>query len=346
MHLTDIFEARSHPDVNTALRPRDVVKAVEPFFFRDDAYLSMLNLQKVGVHPNTPYDSTPAGVYAYPLGEQYIVSQFLKDSLPHAGWAKYATVMIRKPGINMLTDGMSKADLAPYGERLDEMVEARFDGRAWRDVKAAALDINHRNIQKDAHQFYRETEAAAVLFMLLKSHTPAQLKASLASSMDRYMWKRNAARPRIWNGILRKLGFEAVDDRGSSMIFNVEPFQICFLSTAAISNFEMFRNGRSSIYAHDNEIKSAGHFFRLVKDGDIDGLQGLKIINAILKGQEMPDVSRLGGYDPNIRFSDGQLRTYVQWLRDTREEDFYDWVLEHKGPWGINAPRLRAALGL
>lgn len=346
MHLGDIFEARSHPELNTGMRPRDVVKAVEPFFFRDDAYLSMINLQKIGVHPTTPYDSTPAGIYAYPLGEQYIVSQFIKDSLPHAGWAKYATVMIRQPGINMLTDDMSKDDLAPYAEKLDTMMAKRFDPKAWFDVKDEALDLASRSIKKESHEFYRATEAAAIVLMLLKTHTAAELKPHLARSMSVYLLKRNAARPRIWNGILRNLGFDAIDDRGSAMIHNVEPFQMCFLSTKAISQFEMFPNGRSSIYSRDNEIKSAGQFFRLLAKGQIDGLEGLKIVNAIMKGEEMPDVSRFGAYDPNIRFSDGQLRTYVDWLRETRGDEFDAWVQKHKGPWGIDAPRLRAALGL
>lgn len=323
MYIRDIFEGRRNPELNSELRSRQVAKTIEPFFFRKDAYLSMVNLPKVGVNPTSPFHSTPSGIYAYPLCEQIIVSNFLNDNLPHATYEKFVAVLMMNPQARVLSSEYPESHYAEESVALDEIMVNKFSADYWNTVVEQAKG----SAEQDNHNLYQKIRYAAVLLTVAKTLPPKIVMGQLlGDQLEMYLWKQNNSKPRIWNGLLRRIGFDAIEDLGTSMIHNAEPFQTCFLSTSAIASHEIFKNGRSSLYGQGKELQSAGQLIKLIASEKIEVFAALEMIAMIFNKMGLPKSDIISSYDRSITFTDAQIKTIVDWAKKNNRERFENWL--------------------
>jgi hypothetical protein len=314
--IFSLFEARRNPEINTGMRSKQVSANFEPFFGNHDAFVSMIDVPKIGINPKTGHHTTPAGIYAYQLGAHEIVNQFSRNSLPYMGDAKYAALIMAKPGIKWFSSSDTASDFAEQRSRLDTIIEkligkadwAVSKRRAWRDVPATWAGAH------EAAEFYNEIHLAASIMSLLQEEDKDGLTAEdYVNSMS----GEGHRRPFFWNSLLRKLGYDAVIDHGTKMIYNLEPFQTCFLHTGAIENYEIFRNGRSGVYHHGKEIESVAHFMRIIQQRQMSAEQAMAFISAMVDKRDVVlGVSdhNYYAYNPSIRLSHAQIREMIEFL--------------------------------
>jgi hypothetical protein len=346
--IVQLFEARSHPDVNTGNRWKNVVEHFRPYFGREGAYISMVNIEKIGIHPMSGHDTTPTAIYCYPLAEQEIVHQFENNRLPYMTWARYAALLIEKPGLKKLSCNMSETDAEASIAQLDEMMHKIIDPEIWTDVKREMA--RHERFHSHYGHLYTYTNAAATIASMRLEYLDLE-KEGTGDPRDTVHYfshvlqaedfvsatrRDDSNRPRVWNTLLRKLGYDAIEDRGTKFIYNIEPFQTGFLSRAGIANYELFRNGRSDVYHHSgdrergsqhHEIQSANHFINLVLADKIPAKEALTFMNHMMKGEDLPaGDAKYYSYNPAIRLSPAQVKRTFEYVKKAHPKETGQWL--------------------
>lgn len=329
--IRSLFEARRNPDVNAGNRWKDVVKHIEPYFGQKDAYVSMVNVPKIGIHPMSGHDSTPTAIYCYPLAQIEIMKQFDEGNLPYMSWARYAALIFEKPGLKKLSCDMSEAEAEEAMAKLDQMMNQVIRPKVWSDLKVEATRTGSNQSHEHYGYLYVCTQAAAqVLSMRLQTGDEGTYSAR--DFRDR-MNDGDNTRPRVWNSLLRRLGFDAIEDKGTRFIHNIEPRQTGFLHIGCIAHYEMFRNGKSEVYGHSkdghHEVRSANHLFTLIKSGKIGTADALAFMDTIIKrnGDQPPaGESKYYSFDPSIRLSRSQVMHTFAFLKKQDPQAVAKWM--------------------
>jgi hypothetical protein len=142
------------------------------------------------------------------------------------------------------------------------------------------------------------------------------------------MSMRDARRPMVWNTLFRKLGYDVVADYGSKMIYDIEPHQVCFLTKGAISNYEIFRNGRKGSFGHQKAMLESGpQLFRLIRRNAISMGAAFAIMDCIITKDEgirypsSADDIGISMVNPNIRLVPSQV---AETIAHMSEQDEYE----------------------
>jgi hypothetical protein len=288
-------------------------------------FVSMRHFPEIGVNPSTEHHGSPAGIYAYPLASAEVCRQIEADNLPYVNWARYAALIRISESAVVLSDEATEAEVESARTKLSEIMGAILTPQAWKEAQRIAAKNTH--VEHAAGILYKEAHVAASLISASRSETP-QDAINMVKLNDVPMYGEDKERPLIWNSVLRRIGFDAVLDNGTKFIYNVEPYQICFLTKTAIGNYELFRNGRSAIHGHGKEIQSSGHLFRLIQSGDLHFKAAMNFIAAILSHREpaADDTVAFESYNPAIRLSHAQVKTVMDFFHDKNPEEVEKYV--------------------
>ncbi len=216
-----------------------IEQQLEPFNGRNNCYISMVKLPKVGINPQSIHKSTPLGIYTYKL-DDINKKLLLQKRLPYASWEKYIAIL------EVSTRGQitSDDDCSEIIKKLDEIISNN-------KIKT---DINQLQRLRFYDGLIKKTSFNE---MFCKSAMVAYHK----SKGDRKKY------PIIWNSVLRSLGITSLRDNGTGTIFSSEPEQTIFLSTKPILDVTIIRNKLSDVYK--NEISSISQFYKIISDPTI-----------------------------------------------------------------------------
>ncbi len=213
MLLIDLFEARSEKALDVLSR----------YLKRPNMFVSFVDIEKLGINPQSQHGSTPLGIYAYPLGTAYVQMKSL--TVPFASGRKY---------ICLFQSQGRMLDLRGY-------TDADYDG----DV--AALSEYWKFLSPDNEEFAINLLVRWSEDMMSTYHSPGQaiwkLVDRIANRAER-LYERDSMV--ISNSLFRKLGYAGVIDYGESIIHVGEPEQAVFFSRDACRVVEFLVNDHIS----------------------------------------------------------------------------------------------------
>jgi hypothetical protein len=117
-----------------------------------------------------------------------------------------------------------------------------------------------------------------------------------------------------WNGILRKIGFDAVTDEGVGYIHWHEESQTCFLSNHTFRNVYRIEVESDEYPKDTRELGSIANLMRLVKNDQIDPIETMYILQAMIMRTGTPVGYTNWSYRPGIRPTRGEARAIVDTL--------------------------------
>lgn len=220
MRLREITEARRNPEMNPKHSfTNEMVRRLKDSDFIpntnvQNAFVSFTSLEKLGINPSSEY-YTPIGIYAYPL--KYVYNEIgEKDTtwLPFAGEKPYANFFSLSDNATVLIS--TKFSLQMYDEYNDKLAAIFGDEEVNELVDASPKEAEVKTL---FGRFWYTT------YKLSKRHG------------------KNA--PSYWNGLMRKLGVDAVLDLGEGVIHDNEPTQIVIFNPRVVMDVERIKNVRT-----------------------------------------------------------------------------------------------------
>lgn len=186
---------------------------------------------KIGINPQTPYRTTPVGIYTYPLKDVW--NDLVANRLPFAQSRPFIYV-VRPTGKTMDLGSYSDADLKRDIKRLMPVIERIIEGQDVSPMDLVNYWATKAWAQTPGGRFWAITYQIANL--------EAQRRHGLSPYGDPAE-KSDKGIPWVWNGLLRSLGYDGIIDRtGKSIIHDNEPYQAVFLSTKALDVAEVVYN--------------------------------------------------------------------------------------------------------
>lgn len=180
-----------------------------------DYYFTMTSINKVGINPRSPYD-TPIGIYTYPLNSKYY-KMLIGDSLPFVSEASHCTILkLIDSGLLVVSD---KKTLGRLTEKQNDDLKKKATQILYPDI--SEQEMNDCIESADVSNIHRLKNFDAQLFGFTYILTKEQ-------------------GPVAWNSLLRKLGFNVVQDPGYGIIHPSEPEQCVFLNKNACKIIESF----------------------------------------------------------------------------------------------------------
>lgn len=240
MKVQEIFEARRNPHLNPK---SDIVADFYYLYhkYKDDLYLSFTQLNKIGVNPNSRFD-TPSGVYAYPA---WFVKETLEEQneynislMPFAGdtsrYAQFLCARGRRLELKHYDDGDLDDDI-------DKLCEYFFNTSLDPDFYHELEDTLNSNSR------FTSREAPYLLWTMIylfsdKSRKSINVIENIESMLQgsdsqndiEYRPLKGIKTSINFNIILNKiLGYDSVIDDGLGIIHHLEPEQAVFLTPKA-----------------------------------------------------------------------------------------------------------------
>lgn len=217
-----MLEARSHPDLNPKT---SIVSLLEPYKDKHSHYITFSDVEKIGINPQSTFNDTPLGLYAYPLKE--IWPYLEANKVPFASDRKYVILFTANhpqlKEIQDYDDYTLKRDIDKirklYLDFIEEKTRLPFDS-----FIEQCIGIAKESKNKPMASLWAITRVLANL--------------------------KNTARPHIaWNTIFREIGYMGFTDRrGYSIIHENEPIQAVFFSPVSVKLYTIaaFLNKRFS----------------------------------------------------------------------------------------------------
>lgn len=233
MLLKELFEARREPQdnvkpyINVQLKnqlsdTRDQIAGVPNIF------ANFMGIEKLGINYSPDYETTPLGIYAYPV--EWLVNRYYsrKDYDIYASDSPYVNLIKVQGNIVNLTT-MTDGQAASYYDAIQ-----RFWG------KAIAVNPKHLGDEMVKHIEAAKTEApvsdlAGGRFWYLTRLVSEDIASATGKKMIN-----------VWNILLRNIGIDGAVDNGSKIIHEAEPTQAVFLSKAVITDSTRLRNQYTS----------------------------------------------------------------------------------------------------
>lgn len=215
MRLVDLYE-----------RNGSVLDSLIPYIDKPNIYISFRDIVKLGINPSPIDPTTPIGIYGYPLTRSFYTT--MEDRMiPSYGYRPYLYLFRAKGNILDLskytTDDLDN-DLSAMIEMFTEtLTQKRESGEVPNEEYAARVILNYSKSfgrNTPAEQFWGATKG---------------LSRRLGILMGR-------SHPAVWNGLLRKLGYDGILDPGLSVIHKVEPSQAVILSKTSCQVIDMMIN--------------------------------------------------------------------------------------------------------
>jgi hypothetical protein len=160
--------------------------------------VSMTNLPKIGVNPQSKYD-TPIGIYFYPA-EYYVDKLKSNKELDFQHRAKYINILKFNTDKILYLDDISWLDVSKLIQKLKSIL---------------------KNYSENIDKFVEEAEDNAIV----SSEEGGQFWYVLYSLADLISKTSKSKSSVIWNWLIRKLGYDIVIDSGKGIIHSNEPHQ-------------------------------------------------------------------------------------------------------------------------
>lgn len=222
MKIIEIFEARKNPKINVSNKQMfvDILKDVRNRYPSDDLYLRMTNIPKLGVNPQTEY-STPLGLSSYSL--DYAISLLESGRrLPYRDNQPYG-IVFKSEDVNLLNVS-SRNVISDVS--IDDIVEAA----------ANSTHISTREIREIGNVVSRVIKDLTtgqnvyVFVSHLADHIVTKFKLDADLSRGSGDDEFNKVKGLLKTKILRRLGYDGVQDPGTGVIFPHEPNQTIVFS--------------------------------------------------------------------------------------------------------------------
>ncbi len=246
MRHRDLFEKRSNPELNPRVSPLEHLKRHEGkgLYISFTEGFGKVKSPKLGVNPRSPHRTTPLGVYAYPV--DYIVDlsednpsnvdstygNFYTGGIeaPYMGENKWenAWIFAVDPGANILTDDSITKD--QYQAKLAEVEQI-----AGAENFTSTQQVLDNNSQLPLH---------------LKLYTAVKLTCSESERM-----------PVAITSMLRRLGYQGVEDYGEGVIHENEPTQIVLFDPKIIRPVDIIHRSSGDERVQDRwllEVNATG----------------------------------------------------------------------------------------
>jgi hypothetical protein len=190
---------------------------------REFHYMSFTALEKLGLNPSTRF-RTPAGIYAYPMGDPWLKGAWLKslqDMGRDAGAIQFAS---EQPFIQLFrvknTDGMIVVNAQGqtiHGEQAVDRAIATLEREMPDEVKQALEELEQPR--------WRINRARGAQYLWLLTMFIAMNEVGKRGKQTKALQRDNQHIVR-WTKLLLDLGIVGFEDRGSSMIHPSEPHQV------------------------------------------------------------------------------------------------------------------------
>ena len=174
---------------------------------------------KFGINPSSDYDSTPIGIYAYPI--DYVIS--LKRKVPYVSNKPFLQVFKAKGNFLYIVD-YTDLDLNNDLEKI-KYISQKLD---W-NKDEINLILSH------AH-----------------SKNPAKTLWWIISTIAEYFMPGSSRKIVKWNTLFRMLGYDGVIDNGYGAIHTNEPTQAVFFSTKNLKLLEVIDNKKLHLIGFDD----------------------------------------------------------------------------------------------
>lgn len=237
-----IQEARRNPEVNKTPLPIEQLKTLHADAAGNisanvtNLFISMTELDKLGINPNSIYD-TPIGIYSYSV--DYVLSKVKNNltDLPFVG---------DQPFINVFKAANAKSVIV-----LNEMTSS--------DLDSYIAKIN--NIQ----EFAKHVPPTETYTSKAPVKSPGGMFWYITLTIAEKLAKISKRKtPIVWNTVFRKLGISGCVDTGDSIIHTNEPAQAVFFNTASISVITQINNKQTG--NRDKLLTMLNNAYRLGKD--------------------------------------------------------------------------------
>lgn len=256
----------------------------------------MTNIPKIGVNPRSQF-ATPMGIYAYPLDEPTIINDITKaaeinpltnksgtgglNNLPYAGYQRFANLLFAQ-----LEERRTLSEYTPEGH-VSELIEIILRDYGFPmeryDRLVTAADMRSRCV--GGHGYCLTMLCAYYIGLNKRGDRKNAVYRVTERDFDETVFT-DVRGPIIWNGILRRLGFDAVRDYGSGFVHVNEPIQVCFLDTRPIVDVKRFVNN-SSVYTPRSDITSFKQFRQLIKAGKIGVNDAMAVMQSMYTGRDV-----------------------------------------------------------
>lgn len=205
------------------------VDELSPYVDQPNMFISLVNVNKLGINPRPIDPTTPVGIYGYPLTTE-IYHSLCAKTLPFAGQRNY--ICLFKASGNILnlgryTDSDLDNDLSKMIEMFANQLEGDFD-------RAAKL----------IHNYSTDT-------VMTQDTAGDAFWAATKGYSRRLGFMTNRKHYAVWNGVLRSLGYDGIYDPGNWTIHNIEKTQVVMLSKANCTVVKMLINDLYPLHGHD-----------------------------------------------------------------------------------------------
>lgn len=240
----DILEKRREPEMNPKV---DVIERLKQIWEEAGSeklqfFVSFRSINKLGVNPASQYN-TPNGIYAYPL--RHIMTRIEEDQPRRSldnnlTLAEFAAdepyIWVFKTRVADKTLYLQHCDEALYDqikEKISVILVHQTGGISKKqlDMTVDTAETSAQNwlVEKRGFDFSDRSFWGgmiwALAYYICQTFTPNNSKPHL-----------------FWASLFRKLGYEAVIDDGSGIIYQDEPTQAVFFTKESIEEVELLEN--------------------------------------------------------------------------------------------------------
>lgn len=290
MLLKELFEARREPlnnpkpYINIQLKnqlsdTKDQIAGVPNIF------ANFMGIEKLGINYNPDYETTPLGIYAYPV--EWLVDRFYSrnDYDTYASDSPYVNVIKVQGNIINLTT-MTDSQAAGYYDAIQ-----RYWGKS--------INIDYKYLGDDMAKHIEDAKTDAPVSDLAGGrfwYLTRQVAEDIASATGKKMIN-------VWNMLLRNIGIDGAVDNGSKIIHEAEPTQAVFLSKAVITNSTRLRNQYTTTKMQKQTQYGYNRIDRLLRVGD-----KLKTTN---DPEQAYAIIRKHGFDLMGQIKNPDVRRYI-----------------------------------
>lgn len=226
--LQFLAEARK----NTNLNPKTSINTeIDEYSHKDpnNSFINFTSVDKLGINPNADYNSTPMGIYSYPVTYVQDVTHGGRSmtDLPYAGDAEYANLFKGVGNIINLSD-ISLSEAKEYYDKLVS-IWVKHSGK---DQQTAKQDVD--TIVDGAPKYANVPDVIGGQFWYVTKEV-AKLLSNVRGGGDELSLS-------IWNKVFRLIGIDGAIDNGAGIIHMNEPTQAVFFHTGAITDVRRVYN--------------------------------------------------------------------------------------------------------
>jgi len=255
---------------------------LKPYEDDENIYISFTQLPKIGINPTSNFQSTPLGIYAYPLKEIVGTSKLrnredyydlnISNDVPYAGEAPFIAVIRATEEIMDVAD-YTKFDLDHDLDQFKELIGESNFKRIVASEPTVDFPFSIGKVNRDPNSSYPITKLWRLTYTYAVN--PNLIENDPISSRKI---------PVRWNKILSSFGYDGFSDKlGLGFIHAAEKTQVFFLSKKSFEVVEMLKNPSStysnlglyhakqkiappeSIYIHRENIRKKKTIQRLTK---------------------------------------------------------------------------------